>query len=556
MIESFDIMVKRISDFNTKNYEKDWRWRLLTELYHKNYEWAPLTNRKQHIPKKIHQIWLGGSLPEEYKAWTESWLKLNPDYEYKLWTDADVDDLNLPNRKAYDGVTNNGPKSDILRYHILNKFGGIYVDTDFECLKSFNDLSYLKFYTAVGYPSAVELYPGLIACIPHHPIIEKVTQEIDKVTNEDIIQKGILGATSSYFFTDVFFNIIKVYQKGLVAFPPDYFYPYPNNFKGFRNENGKSYIKDCSYAIHYWAQSWNKGNPEIDAIQGDWIQGDKFVKMADFVYAPNEKASDDYAKYPNTFDPAELRDVNIVYTNTMYLARFLRILPNLPQKFIVMSHNGDQHTDEGVIGTYANGIKIAEEPYILPDNVIRMYVQNVNVVHPRIGSIPLGLENSMWGTKKKEIMLGLMKRVKNGLIERKKLVYMNHSLNTRREERTMLYNTFGHLPWVTSVEAGKGQNALEDYFSNLTTHKFIMNPWGNCFDNHRAWEAWHLGCIPITRRCIFTSFYEDFPICLIDSWDEVTEEFLNKEYERITNLKFDKNKLTFTYWKTKVRTMQ
>jgi mannosyltransferase OCH1-like enzyme len=555
-MESFEIMVKRISDFEPINYERDWRWKLLNKLFENN--WNNITKNRIYgrIPKRIHQIWLGSELPEEYRGWTESWKKFNPDYEYKLWTDVDVDSLNLPNRKAYDSIDNNGPKSDILRYHILNNFGGIYIDTDFECLKSFDEFSYLRFYTSVGYPSAIELYPGLIACIPHHPIIEKVTQEIDKVSKKDIATGGILGTTSSYFFTNVFFNVVKEYQKGLVAFPPDYFYPYPNNFKGFRQEDGKTYIKECSYAIHYWAQSWNKGNPEVGIVQGDWIQGDKFVKIADFVYAPYKKASDDYAKYPNTFDPSRLKDINLVYTNTMYLARLLRILSNLPQKFVVMSHNGDQHTDEGVIGTYANGVKMAEEPYVLSDNILRMYVQNVNVVHPRIGSIPLGLENSMWGTKKKEIMVELMRRVRKGLIKREKLVYMNHSLNTRREERTMLYNIFGHLPWVTSVEAGKGQNALENYFNNLTRHKFVMNPWGNCFDNHRAWEAWYLGCIPITRRCIFTSFYEDFPICLIDCWEEVTEEFLNKEYERINNLKFDRNKLTFTYWKNKVKTMQ
>lgn len=549
MIESFDKMVKHIADFDNHNYDSDWRWQLLAELYHKNYEWFPLKNRKSIIPKKIHQIWLGSPFPEKYKVWAASWKKLNPDYEYKLWTEVDVDSLELPNREAYDAITNNGPKSDILRYHILNKFGGIYIDTDFECLKSFDDLSYLSFYSSAGYPSGVEIYPGLIACIPHHPVMEKLTLEIDKVTKELIDQIGALNATSSYLFTKVFFEAVKEYQKGMVIFPPDYFYPYPNNFIGFRNSEGTSFIKPCSFAIHYWESSWNL------ARKGDidWIQGDKFVKIADFVYAPNTFASDDYAKYPNTFDPLKLGNINIVYTNTMYLARLLRIVAHLPQRFIVLSHNGDQHTDKGMIGTYANGILIAEEPYQLSDNIIKMYVQNVNVIHPRISTIPLGLENSMWGTQKKEIMSRLMKDGKKRIYSRNKLVFMNHSTNTRFEERQMLYDKFGKLSWVTTTKHSKD---LESYFKNILTHKFIMNPWGNCFDNHRMWEAFYLGCIPITKRCIFTSFYEDFPICLIDSWDEVTEDFLNKEYERINKLEFNKDKLKFFYWRTKVRAIQ
>jgi mannosyltransferase OCH1-like enzyme len=552
MIASFENMMLPIKEFDLVNYKKDWRWQLLEELYHRNYCPTISSNLDDYtytrkIPKKIHQIWLGSPFPERYKVWAETWKKLNPDYEYKLWTDADVDSLELPNRKAYDSILSEGPRSDVLRYHILNQQGGIYIDTDFECLKSFEELSYLDFYTGVGYPSQVELYPGLIACSPNHPIIKQVCKEIDKVTQEGILEKGIHASTSSYFFTDVFFNVVKKYQRGVVAFPPDYFYPFSNH-KGHEHEDGHKYIKECSFAIHHWEVSWcTPGGENVD-----WIQGEKYVAMADFVYAPQNKASDDYAKYPNTFDPANLKPVNFVYTNTMYLARLLRILPNLPQKFVVMSHNGDQHTDEGVIGTYSNGEKIAEEPYKLSDNILRMYVQNVNVIHPRIDTIPLGLENSMWGMEKKKIMLGLMKKIRRGKIERNKLVYMNHSLNTRREERTMLYNKFGNLSWVTSVKPGN----LKDYFNNIAIHKFIMNPWGNCFDNHRAWEAWYLGCIPITRRCIFTSFYEDFPICLIDSWDEVTEEFLNKEYDRIQARKFDESKLRFTYWKNKVRAIK
>jgi hypothetical protein len=159
----------------------------------------------------------------------------------------------------------------------------------------------------------------------------------------------------------------------------------------------------------------------------------------------------------------------------------------------------------------------------------------------------------MWGTQKKEIMSRLMELVKKKKVSRNKLVFMNHSTNTRFEERQMLYDKFEKLSWVTSVRPNKN---LNDYFNNIVSHKFIMNPWGNCFDNHRMWEALYLGCIPITRRCIFTSFYEDFPICLIDSWDEVTEEFLNKEYERISNWEFNKDKLEFFYWRTKVRAIQ
>ena len=71
-------------------------------------------------------------------------------------TDNNINDVVLTNRIIYDSITNLGQKSDYLRYHILNQFGGIYVDTDFECLKSFDSLSYVDFLVGVGYRAAVQ----------------------------------------------------------------------------------------------------------------------------------------------------------------------------------------------------------------------------------------------------------------------------------------------------------------------------------------------------------------------------------------------------------------
>lgn len=46
----------------------------------------------------------------------------------------DVKLLILKNQIAYSSAKNWGMKSDILRYEILQKFGGVYIDTDYECL--------------------------------------------------------------------------------------------------------------------------------------------------------------------------------------------------------------------------------------------------------------------------------------------------------------------------------------------------------------------------------------------------------------------------------------
>jgi mannosyltransferase OCH1-like enzyme len=252
----FKEMMKRSYDFNESVYNKDSRWSILEELYNKNYiNNTSFVHKK--IPRKIHQVWLGSELPDKYKRYADTWTQLNPEWEYRLWTDRDCATMNLPNRKLFDSITNYGPKSDLLRFHLLNEYGGLYVDTDFECLKSFERLTYLDFFTGIGYPSKLELYPGLIGCVPNHPIIAKAIEAIKEIKSIPTDATGVLETISSYFFTRIFWQVVSKYEEGIVAFPPDYFYPFPNQ-RGHKSRSGRDYIKNCSYAIHHWEVAWLK----------------------------------------------------------------------------------------------------------------------------------------------------------------------------------------------------------------------------------------------------------------------------------------------------------
>lgn len=249
---AFKDMIGRSYNFNQSVFDSDARWRLLNELYDRNF--IDTSNRNyDNLPKKIHQIWLGSKFPDKYKKWADSWSFFNPDWEYRLWTDDNIDDIILPNGELFNSIRNYGQKSDFLRYHILNQFGGIYVDTDFECLKSFDTLSYVSFITGVGFPSKVELYVGLIGSVPGHPIISRIVDSMDRV--HDRKWEDIFETTGSYFFTRIFFEVIAGYMEGIVVLPPDYFYPFPNQ-RGYKHRDGRAYIKDCSYAIHHWETSW------------------------------------------------------------------------------------------------------------------------------------------------------------------------------------------------------------------------------------------------------------------------------------------------------------
>jgi hypothetical protein len=103
----------------------------------------------------------------------------------------------------------------------------------------------------------MEFYPGLIGCVPHHPIMEKLVEEVKQIKFMPDTPQGVLETISSYFFTRVFWKVVNGYTHGIVCLPHDYFYPFPNS-KGHQKRDGHVYIKDCSFALHHWSTAWLK----------------------------------------------------------------------------------------------------------------------------------------------------------------------------------------------------------------------------------------------------------------------------------------------------------
>lgn len=233
------------------SYSWDTVQKLFIEHYHPN-------GQVYNIPKKIHQIWLGGPVPDVYKKYMDSWKTMHPDWEYKLWTDKD--NIQIKAKRLFVSAHNPAMKSDIMRYEILRQFGGLYVDTDFECLKPFDDLMFLDFFAGISYDSVLQLYNGLIASVPNHPIMNDcVNVDSDYHGNTP---SQIMNATGPNYFTKCFLRSVVGH---VVAFPTEYFYPFPNNVRD--EEDPYKYVTENSYAIHHWAVSWTRRNLKKQRIK-------------------------------------------------------------------------------------------------------------------------------------------------------------------------------------------------------------------------------------------------------------------------------------------------
>ncbi len=102
----------------------------------------PLLRRlssRLRIPRLFHRVWVGPEeMPALFARFGATRLEHHPRWEMRLWTDADLPALGLD---GFAGRTRTlSELLNLMRYEILARHGGVYVDTDFECLRSIEPL--------------------------------------------------------------------------------------------------------------------------------------------------------------------------------------------------------------------------------------------------------------------------------------------------------------------------------------------------------------------------------------------------------------------------------
>lgn len=103
-------------------------------------------------------------------------------------------------------------------------------------------------------------------------------------------------------------------------------------------------------------------------------------------------------------------------------------------------------------------------------------------------------------------------------------------------------------PWVTCDPWRRDEFGYQRYLDGLYNHKFVVSPRGNGWDCIRTWDALVLRTIPIVERCAAMIHFEDLPILWVDTCWPLSEDRLEREYERIMSTEYDLRPLTLSYW--------
>ncbi|MFV0329291.1 MAG: glycosyltransferase family 32 protein [Dysgonomonas sp.] len=232
----------------------------------------------KNIPKIIHQIWSDKykPLPPFCSVLAETWKEKHPDWMYILWNDKMMDEFVQKEYSqycdAYNNLTFDIQRWDAIRFFILKKMGGLYIDTDYECLENIEPLienagfavalDPESHYYIVSYPYI--LNHALMASIPNHPFLDRVINEIfikkpDETTALNKI-RYVMSTTGPQMLSQLYDRLSSDEKSNILLLEAKYVTPFDleqiNMLKaGVENEELEACL-DEAYAVHYYSNSW------------------------------------------------------------------------------------------------------------------------------------------------------------------------------------------------------------------------------------------------------------------------------------------------------------
>lgn len=266
---------KRLYDLRSAKFKN-----MFKEIYENNSKAAKEDlNQTVKIPKIIHQIWLGkAAIPKACQHWMKTWSNLKG-WTYKLWTDQEASRLTMHNRDLYEAAENYGEKSDILRLEILKKFGGLYVDVDYECLNPgmFEELHqdydfYIGFepleHGSIGKFNMFKVCNAIMASCPDHPLIKDILINLKPNFFAYKSVAGCVERTGPSYLT----RMICAYEKSEAAskihrniyLPSTFFYAYSEpemrDYFTTGNTSIEPFLETAGH--HYWSGTWRVNETE------------------------------------------------------------------------------------------------------------------------------------------------------------------------------------------------------------------------------------------------------------------------------------------------------
>ena len=206
------------------------------------------------IPKVINYCWFSGrKMPDYLKRCIDSWSRICPDYEIKRWDESNYDvNKNEYMRQAYE-EGKWGFVPDYARLDILYNYGGFYIDTDVELLKSLEPLRKQGAFCGVEKWGNVNM-GGCSGAIPHHRMIKRLLNYREDAMfrcEDGSLNPDTCGVYETAPFIAMGMSTDNTCQRinGMTVFSSEYFQPYDYM-------SGENVITENTFSIHHFNGGW------------------------------------------------------------------------------------------------------------------------------------------------------------------------------------------------------------------------------------------------------------------------------------------------------------
>lgn len=263
---------------------------------------------------------------------------------------------------------------------------------------------------------------------------------------------------------------------------------------------------------------------------------------------------------------------DIVWVPPLLIADFYeKVFPSIQAPFVLVVSDGDASFPSDCLK------KEVFEEMLLQEKIIHIFAQNCDYkgLSEKISPIPIGIDfhtvgykgtTGGWGMvgspqQQEAILLHFLRTAPpTGQRKCRAFVDFHHSDTMHgdfkrylqfKEDRSSIFKTLlqsqviDHGPWMSRGLLWKTKSE----------YAFSISPHGNGLDCHRTWEDLALGCIVIVKSSPLDSLYEGLPVIIIQDWEEINEENLQKwmtQYaDASSNLSY-REKLTCQYWMSKI----
>ncbi len=210
------------------------------------------------IPKIIHYCWLSDDpFPESIRRTMDSWREKLPGYEFMHW---DLKRFPLEKsrwvREAFE-AKKYAFAADLIRLYAVYHHGGIYMDTDVEVVKPFDDLLHLPYFVGSEGEGIIEAgifgaekncrWVGL--CLDHYT--DRVFKQPDGSYDMQTLPRIMMARIEPHY------TIIEEPKGRSLPYPDDTLTMFPRDYFCAKNQGTGIVTKTPNtYTVHHFAMSW------------------------------------------------------------------------------------------------------------------------------------------------------------------------------------------------------------------------------------------------------------------------------------------------------------